>query len=434
MKQEVKRYLGLGVMLLGLWLIIHYWGSAMGLLEAALAAGSSLLLGCVIAYLINIPMALFERLIPARGGRLKALRRPLCLLLALACAVLLVVLLVRMILPSLIECVMLLAEQLPPAITRLTNDVINLLEESGIMPDVVSRLESIDVEQTLQQALDLLLKGMNGVVGLLISTTTSAVSGIITLALALIFSMYLLLGKERIGRQITRLLHVVFKPAHLAVYDHVREVLDDSFHHYIVGQCTEAVILGSLCILGMMLFRFPYAVMIGTLVGFTALIPIAGAYIGAAVGAFMIFTISPMQAIWFLIFLVILQQLEGNLIFPRVVGSSLGLPGIWVLAAVTVFGGLFGILGMVVGVPLTAAAYRLLREFTEKKERQASATESSAGVLAPEPAVAAISADAPKADPLKADTPSANAVSGKPAQRPAQKSASAPSGKPRKRR
>lgn len=389
MKQEIKRYLGLGVMLLGLWLIIHYWSSAMGLLEAALAAGFSLLLGCVFAYIINIPMAFFERLIPMKGGRLKRLRRPLCLLLALTCVVLLLMLLVRMILPSLIECVMLLVEQLPPAVTNLTNYVVQLLEESGIMPDVASSLESINVEQTLKQGLDLLLKGMNGVMGLLITTTSSAVSGVITLVLALIFSLYLLLGKERIGRQISRLLNAVMKPAQLRGYVHVRQVLNESFHNYIVGQCTEAAILGSLCILGMMLFRFPYAVMIGTLVGFTALIPIAGAYIGAAVGAFMIFTISPVQAIWFLVFLVVLQQLEGNLIFPRVVGSSIGLPGVWVLAAVTVFGGLFGILGMVVGVPLSAAAYRLLREFTENREQQAAAPEDSASIPMPDPAVVA---------------------------------------------
>ena len=128
-----------------------------------------------------------------------------------------------------------------------------------------------------------------------------------------------------------------------------------------VGQCTEAVILGLLCMGGMMLFRFPYASMVGTLVGFTALIPVAGAYIGAGVGAFMIFTSSPLQALLFLIFIGILQQLEGNLIYPKVVGSSIGLPGIWVLAAVTVGGGVLGIGGMLLAVPLTATLYQMLR-------------------------------------------------------------------------
>ena len=136
-------------------------------------------------------------------------------------------------------------------------------------------------------------------------------------------------------------------------------VLNQSFHSFIVGQCTEAVILGLLCMGGMLLLRLPYAAMIGCLVGFTALIPIAGAYIGAVVGAFMIFTVSPVKAVIFIVFLVALQQLEGNLIYPRVVGSSIGLPGVWVLAAVTVGGGVLGIGGMLLGVPIAAAIYQL---------------------------------------------------------------------------
>ena len=146
------------------------------------------------------------------------------------------------------------------------------------------------------------------------------------------------------------------------------KVLNDCFHRYVVGQCVEAVIIGVLCMIGMFIFRFPYATMIGTLVGFTALVPIAGAYIGAVVGAFMILTVSPLQAVLFVVYLTVLQQLEGNLIYPRVVGTSLGLPGMWVLAAVTVGGGLYGILGMLIGVPLAAAAYRLLKEDVSRRE------------------------------------------------------------------
>jgi predicted PurR-regulated permease PerM len=145
-------------------------------------------------------------------------------------------------------------------------------------------------------------------------------------------------------------------------------ILNDSFHKYIVGQCVEAVILGTLCVLGMLIFRFPYATMIGTLVGFTALIPVAGAYIGAGVGTFMILTVSPMKAVLFLIFIAVLQQVEGNLIYPKVVGSSIGLPGMWVLAAVTVGGSLFGVFGMLVGVPMAAALYRILKNDMHQRE------------------------------------------------------------------
>lgn len=143
--------------------------------------------------------------------------------------------------------------------------------------------------------------------------------------------------------------------------------MDHTFHSFIVGQCTEAVILGLLCTVGMLLLGLPYAPMIGALIGVTALIPVAGAYIGGGVGAFLILTVSPTKAMVFLIYLVILQQVEGNLIYPRVVGSSIGLPGMWVLAAVTIGGGLAGIPGVLLGVPLAAGCYQLLKGDVAKK-------------------------------------------------------------------
>ena len=149
---------------------------------------------------------------------------------------------------------------------------------------------------------------------------------------------------------------------------HWLSIFNDSFHRFIVGQCTEAVILGVLCILGMLIFRFPYAMMIGTLVGFTALIPIAGSYIGAIVGAIMILTVSPLKSLLFLLFIVVLQQIEGNLIYPRVIGKSIGLPSLWVLAAVTVGGSLMGVMGMLIGVPIVAALYRLLKEDMDMRD------------------------------------------------------------------
>ena len=158
------------------------------------------------------------------------------------------------------------------------------------------------------------------------------------------------------------------KPSWNEKIRYVADVFDHSFHNFIVGQCIEAVVLGVLCIAGMALLKLPYAMMIGTLIGFTALIPVAGAYIGAGVGVFMILTVSPIKALVFLIFVVVLQQLEGNLIYPKVVGNSIGLPGIWVLAAVTVGGGLMGIPGMLLGVPVVAALYQLLGNHLDKKK------------------------------------------------------------------
>lgn len=152
----------------------------------------------------------------------------------------------------------------------------------------------------------------------------------------------------------------------------------DTFTRFIIGQCTEAVILGALCTVGMSIFRFPYASMIGTLIGATALLPVVGAYLGAFVGAFMISTVNPIQALGFLVFIVVLQQLEGNLIYPRVVGSSVGLPGIWVLAAVTIGGGLNGVVGMLLAVPITATIYKLLQRDVRRRQKVTVKEENSA--------------------------------------------------------
>jgi len=203
---------------------------------------------------------------------------------------------------------------------------------------------------------------VTNVMGAVISTVSSVFSALVTGLLAVIFSIYVLLEQEDLRRQFGKLMGRYLSPRWQGRFSYVLHTVDDCFHRYIVGQCLEAVIIGVLCALGMGLLRLPYATMVGALVGFTALIPVAGAYIGAGVGAFMILTVDPFQALIFLVFLVILQQLEGNLIYPKVVGSSLGLPGIWVLAAVTVGGGILGIGGMLLGVPLAAAAYRILRE------------------------------------------------------------------------
>ena len=208
-------------------------------------------------------------------------------------------------------------------------------------------------------------------------TFSATVSTAFTAVVSIIFSIYLLLGKEKLGRQISLVMKTYLKPAWYSHLVYFLETLHSCFRRFVVGQCTEAVILGLLCMGGMMLLRFPYASMVGALIGFTALIPVAGAYIGAGVGAFMIFTVSPFQSLFFLIFIAILQQLEGNLIYPKVVGSSIGLPGIWVLAAVTIGGGVLGIGGMLLAVPLAAALYQMLRVDVARRNAPPSAQEST---------------------------------------------------------
>lgn len=361
MKMEWKSCFKIGVTLFLLYLAMEYWQTISGLGIALLSAAAPLLLGCVIAYILNILMSSYERhyFPKSRTEIAEKSRRPVCMLAAMLTLIAVVVLVVGLVVPELASCVKLLVAEVPKAM----NDLTGWLYELEVLPeDLEKALTAIDWEKRLGQIVSVFVSGIGNVTDLLVDTVSKVVSGIVTFFVGLIFAIYLLSGKERLKVQTDLLLNRYMKQNWYHKMKYVVSVLNDSFRRYIVGQCTEAVILGVLCALGMSILRLPYTSMIGTLIAFTALIPVAGAYIGGGVGAFMILTVSPVKAVVFLVFLVILQQIEGNLIYPKVVGSSMGLPAIWVLAAVTVGGGIMGIAGMLLGVPLAAAAYRLLRE------------------------------------------------------------------------
>lgn len=365
MKIEWKTCWKVGVSIFLLYLCIHYWSGFMSFLGALIGAAAPLLIGCVIAYIINIIMSFFERHYFPKSTKkfwIKS-RRPVCMLAAFISLIVVVILLVNLVVPELIASVELLLAQVPGVIKSF----LGWLESKNIVPaDLLAPLANIDWRSKLEQIFSVLTTGVGNILGTAINVVSSVFSGIVTALFAVIFSIYLLTGKEKLGSQFDRLMQRYMKPKFYAKTRHVLSVMNDSFHKYIVGQCTEALILGALCTIGMWILKMPYATMTGAVIAFTALIPVAGGYIGAAIGAFMILTVSPMQALFFLIYIVVLQQLEGNIIYPRVVGSSMGLPGIWVLAAVTVGGGVMGIAGMLLGVPLAATVYRLLRESLNK--------------------------------------------------------------------
>ncbi len=375
MKLEWKTCLRIGVTLLIIAVCIMLLPKLGEFGAILLSAVSPLTIGCVIAYIVNILVSMYERIwFPhAKKKILIKSRRFVCITLSFLTLALVVVLVVSLVLPQFISCIMLLIEKIPAAIKQI---VAELDEKHMITDEVVNMLNSIDWKTRFDQLIDVITSGIGDVLNIVIGTVTSVFSGIVTGLIAVIFSIYLLSGKEKLGRQYERLMRRYVKESVVEKLDHVFAVMHDCFTRYIIGQCTEAVILGALCTLGMLALRLPYAAMIGALMSFTALIPIAGAYIGAFVGAFMIVTVSPIKALVFLVFIVILQQLEGNIIYPRVVGSSLRLPGIWVLAAVTVGGGLFGIIGMLIGVPLAATAYRLIGEDVRQKEAEKKASEA----------------------------------------------------------
>lgn len=372
---EWKTCLKGGVTVLAVYLLIHYWNGFAKIASLAVGAAVPLMLGCVIAYVVNILMSFYERNLPEgkTPGKWKHIRRLLCMLLAFASVVLLIFFIIRMILPELAECIELLLERLPGEMQRLYLWVEKNLHLSEWLSDEAEQLysssfQNVDWQAMLRKSLDWMLTGVGGAMSSVLTIVTSIFSTVVTLLVAFVFSIYLLIGKERLGRHCCLLMQIYCGQKVKQKILYVLHTFNDAFHSFIVGQCLEAVILGGLCMAGMTILRLPYASMIGCLIGFTALIPVAGAYIGAIVGGFMIFTVSPFKALLFLLFIVVLQQLEGNLIYPRVVGASIGLPGIWVLAAVTIGGGVLGVGGMLLGVPLAAGIYQLLRKDVSKRK------------------------------------------------------------------
>ena len=380
MNWDWKGCLRLGTVLFGLYLAIHYWDSASHLLLLALSAALPLILGGIIAYVVNILMSLYERhFFPGHVGTAAKLRRPVCLLLAFATLGALLFLLVRMILPELAQSVGLLIREAIPRLETLLKS----LNQNGELNQFLATYGlaltngSIDWNSAITAVGKWFMSGLGGVMGSVVSLVSALGSTAFTLIVSLIFSIYLLVGKETLARQACLVLNTYLKPVWYKRTMYFLDTLNTCFHHFVVGQCTEAVILGLLCMGGMTLFSFPYATMVGTLIGFTALIPVAGAYIGAGVGAFLIFTVSPVKAVLFLLFIAVLQQLEGNLIYPKVVGSSIGLPGIWVLAAVTIGGGILGVFGMLLAVPLTAAFYQILKRDVAARNPSPAPTEET---------------------------------------------------------
>ena len=356
-----------GVSIFLLYLAVNYWQAVADVVSAMLGAAMPLIIGAFIAYMVNILMAKYEKWYfpKAKNKFLVNSRRPVCMTGAFASLLAILALVVYLIAPQLAEAVQIIIAAIP----EVAETLLDLAEEHKILnEETLAALNAIDWQSQIGNLVNVLTSGIGSVMDMLISTVSSVFSIIVTGFLSIIFSIYILANKEGLRNQVHRLSH---RYIHDKIREKVKYVLvtfNDCFRKYIVGQCIEAVILGALCTLGMWILQLPYAAMVGALIAVTALIPVAGAYIGAGVGAFMILTVDPMKALIFLIFIIVLQQLEGNLIYPRVVGSSMGLPGIWVLAAVVIGGGVMGVLGMLLGVPIAATAYTLIRNDMRKKD------------------------------------------------------------------
>lgn len=367
MKFEWKNLWKTGIVIFVFCLLWKYMDWAHNVISVILTALLPLLIGAVIAFLINIIMGLFDRILfpDVKKKFWQKSRRAICLILSVVVLCAIIAAVIGIVLPQLSDCIELIINLFPKTVKWIAERLDNL----DVVPEnIIDILSNTDWQSKIDQIVSVVTSGIGSTVQIVFTTVTTLVSGIVTAFLSIIFAFYLIISKNKLVRQTKRLITVYLPEKISRKIFYTLKVFTKTFRNYIIGQCTEAVILGGLCIIGMLILNLPYAAMIGTLIAFTALIPIAGAYIGAAVGALMIVTVSPIKALIFIIFLVILQQIEGNLIYPKVVGSSIGLPGIWVLVAVTVGGAVLGIGGMLLGVPLTASIYTILRHDLNRRD------------------------------------------------------------------
>lgn len=320
------------------------------------------LLGVVIAFILSQPYELFRKLYIRRLKIKPKSAHVLAILSAYLLIVLIFAAVVGVVIPQLISSIQLFAQNVEYYLKNLQLELDTLTQQL--------HLAEIDLSSVMNIVQAGLGRFDNAVVPKILSVTGTMLSSLATFAIAIAFSAYLLAGKRRILLQMNRILKAYLSTD---IYGHVRYVLKiivESFKNYVIGQSIEAVILGGLCFVGMFILRLDYAGMVSMVVAITALIPILGAYIGGAVAVVLLFMVSPMKALIFLVFFVILQQVENNVIYPRVVGGKIGLPGIWVLLAITVGGKIGGIVGMLFGVPTTTILYTLLRNSVRTKEKQ----------------------------------------------------------------
>ncbi len=344
-----------------------YWSNGASIVGTIYKASFPFLIGAEIAYIVNIVMSLYEMLYTRviKNRVLLKGKRAISMILAYLTFILLISCLFSIVLPDLISSINSLLKIDTTGIANFIKEVSDnkaikeLFDYFGNSSDITSTLSDYS-QQILNQVLSVLT-------GVLTSVSTIA-STVLNVFVSLVFSIYVLASKEQLGRQFNLLIDTYLGKYAEKVH-YVLDILHQRFHGFFVGQTLEAMILGSLTAAGMFLFSFPYAATIGILVAFTALIPVIGAYIGATIGFILIATQSVSQAFLFLVYLIVLQQFEGNVIYPRVVGGSIGLPGMWVLMAITIGGALWGILGMLVAVPLAASLYQIIKDNVAKRQQ-----------------------------------------------------------------
>ncbi len=333
------------------------------------------LCGAAIAFVLNVPMRFIERqLSGGKAAREGGFQRPVSLIITLALVFLVLGIVFFLLYPELADTFRSLGEMIP----QFFMDLQALLEEKFARePEVLEFIsvlwEEINWKSMLEQIGGFVTTGAGSVLSSAFNAAASIASGLTAFGIAFIFAIYILLQKERLARQFKKLFYAYFPERTVSEWLRIGRMAEQTFSKFLAGQCMEAVILGTMFFIALSLLKLPYALLIGVLIAFTALIPVFGAFIGCAVGTFLTLVVNPVQAVWFVIVFFVLQQIEGSLIYPHVVGNSVGLPSIWVLAAVSIGGSMLGVLGMLAFIPLGSVVYALVREDADRRLKKKAA-------------------------------------------------------------
>lgn len=358
-KDNMKKIMLLILFAVLLLVGVQRFDVVIGTVRGFISLISPFILGGCIAFIMNVPMRVIERNL-FRSEKLKRIKRPISILLTLIAIVGVIFIVMFIILPELARTIVLLGDSITEFPKKVQEQVTDLVNK---YPEIQSYLGKYEVDwNTIGKSAVGFVQGFtSGLFNSTIGVVSSIVSGVANFIIGFVFAIYILAQKENLTKQCKEIIYSIFPEQRGDKIIAVFHLAENTFANFLSGQVTEAVILGCMFFITMTIFKFPYALLVGVLIAFTALIPIFGAFIGCIIGAFLILMINPIQALWFVVLFIILQQIEGNLIYPHVVGGSVGLPSIWVLVAVTLGGNLMGIAGMLIFIPLCSVLYALSR-------------------------------------------------------------------------
>lgn len=374
-KQTKKHLMEVLAFAILLYCGLEHFDVVIMIVRFVLGIGMPFILGGAIAFILNVPMKRIEKHLFPKNKKLQKFRRPAAYLLTLVCVIGVIALAMVVVIPELGNTINMLMEQIPVAVKAAQKWLMEIPEKWPALAPAVEEMD-IDWSSISTSAVDFVQSAASGIVSSGVGIFSGIVSGVTTFVIGFTFSIYVLFQKEKLCSQAKQILYAIFPDRVTEKVISVAKLSNQVFSSFLSGQCVEAVILGTLFVISMSILRMPYAMLTGIVIAITALIPIFGAFIGCVVGMLLIVMVNPIQAVWFLILFLVLQQLEGNLIYPHVVGNSVGLPSIWVLAAVTIGGNLFGIIGILVFIPLCSVLYALFRTFVKKRLKERKVPES----------------------------------------------------------